>query len=91
MPVRQHRSSRRGRRQERLHVSRRRREVAIDCFQFLELAEKAPLVADKLATNPENGATSYTYNADGTMATKADAKSQVLTYYLKLEGGCTPR
>jgi len=31
-------------------------------------------------TNPENGTTSYTYNADGTMNTKTDAKGQVLSY-----------
>ena len=32
------------------------------------------------ATNPENGTVSYTYNADGTMATKLDAKGQTLKY-----------
>ena len=31
-------------------------------------------------TNPENGTTSYTYNADGTMATKTDAKGQQMVY-----------
>ena len=34
----------------------------------------------QLVTNPENGTTSYTYIADGTMNTKTDAKSQVLSY-----------
>jgi YD repeat-containing protein len=28
------------------------------------------------ATNPENGTVSYTYNADGSVATKTDAKNQ---------------
>jgi YD repeat-containing protein len=32
------------------------------------------------ATNPENGTVSYSYNSDGTMATKLDAKGQALTY-----------
>ena len=32
------------------------------------------------ATNPENGTVSYTYNADGTVATKTDARFQILTY-----------
>src|SRR5258708_29767577 len=32
------------------------------------------------ATNPENGTVSFTYNADGTMSTKTDAKYQQLSY-----------
>ncbi len=32
------------------------------------------------ATNPENGTVSYTYNADGTVATKTDAKGQRTEY-----------
>jgi YD repeat-containing protein len=32
------------------------------------------------ATNPENGTVTYTYNADHTLNTKTDAKSQVFTY-----------
>src|SRR5205814_8576228 len=32
------------------------------------------------ATNPENGTVVYTYNADGTMATKIDAKKQKVAY-----------
>ena len=32
------------------------------------------------ATNPENGTVSYTYNGNGMLATKTDAKGQVFTY-----------
>ena len=32
------------------------------------------------ATNPENGTVSYTYNGDGTLATKTDAKNNIETY-----------
>jgi len=32
------------------------------------------------ATQPETGTTSYTYNADGTLATKTNARSQVTSY-----------
>src|SRR5207253_234313 len=32
------------------------------------------------ANNPENGTVSYTYNADGTVATKLDQKGQTLKY-----------
>ena len=32
------------------------------------------------ATNPENGTVSYTYNADGTLATKKDANNNIETY-----------
>ena len=32
------------------------------------------------ATNPENGTVSYTYNADNTLATKKDARSQQVSY-----------
>src|SRR5207249_4034020 len=32
------------------------------------------------ATNPENGTVNYTYNADGTLATKIDAKGQKTAY-----------
>ena len=32
------------------------------------------------ATNPENGTVSYTYNADNTLATKTDARSQQVSY-----------
>jgi YD repeat-containing protein len=32
------------------------------------------------ATNPENGTVSYTYNSDGTLATKTDAKGVVTEY-----------
>jgi YD repeat-containing protein len=32
------------------------------------------------ATNPENGTVSYTYNTDGTLATKTDARSQQVSY-----------
>jgi len=32
------------------------------------------------ATNPENGTVSYTYNADGTVATKIDAKGNKEAY-----------
>jgi RHS repeat-associated protein len=32
------------------------------------------------ATNPENGAVSYTYNADGTLATKTDANGNAESY-----------
>ncbi len=32
------------------------------------------------AANPENGTVSYTYNADGTVATKTDAKNQQVQY-----------
>jgi YD repeat-containing protein len=32
------------------------------------------------ATNPENGTMTYTYNADGTLATKIDAKGQKVAY-----------
>jgi RHS repeat-associated protein len=32
------------------------------------------------ATNPENGTVTYTYNSDGTLATKTDAKSQQVQY-----------
>jgi YD repeat-containing protein len=32
------------------------------------------------ATNPENGTVSYTYRADGSLASKTDAKSQQTTY-----------
>jgi len=40
-------------------------------------------------TNPENGTTSYTYNADGTMNTKTDAKGQVLSYFYDSLGRLT--
>jgi len=33
------------------------------------------------ATNPENGTVTYTYNGDGLLATKTDAKSQVLYFF----------
>ena len=33
-----------------------------------------------IATNPENGTVTYSYNADGTMASKTDAKGQTLLY-----------
>ena len=32
------------------------------------------------ATNPENGTVSYTYNADGTLASKTDANGNTETY-----------
>ncbi len=32
------------------------------------------------ATNPENGTVSYTYNADGTLATRTDARGQRTEY-----------
>jgi YD repeat-containing protein len=32
------------------------------------------------AANPENGTVSYTYNADGTLATKVDARNQKVEY-----------
>jgi RHS repeat-associated protein len=32
------------------------------------------------ATNPENGTVTYTYNADNTLATKTDARSQQVSY-----------
>ena len=32
------------------------------------------------ATNPENGTVSYTYNADGTLASKKDANGNTETY-----------
>jgi len=32
------------------------------------------------ATNPETGTVSYTYNADGSLASKTDAKNQPTTY-----------
>jgi YD repeat-containing protein len=32
--------------------------------------------------NPENGTTTYTYNADGSMATKTDANTQVLSAWV---------
>ena len=32
------------------------------------------------ATNPENGTVTYTYNQDGTVATKTDAKNQKIVY-----------
>jgi RHS repeat-associated protein len=32
------------------------------------------------ATNPENGTVTYTYNSDGTLATKHDAKNQTIQY-----------
>jgi YD repeat-containing protein len=32
------------------------------------------------ARNPENGLISYTYNPDGTVATRTDAKGQVVQY-----------
>ena len=37
-------------------------------------------------TQPENATTSYTYNGDGTLATKMDAKGQVLTYAYDANG-----
>ena len=40
-------------------------------------------------TNPENGTTSYNYNADGTMNTKTDAKGQVLSYFYDSLGRLT--
>ena len=53
------------------------------------------------ATNPENGTVSYTYNSDGTLATKTDAKGVVtgytydsqkrlLTFGVKTNGVITP-
>ncbi len=41
------------------------------------------------ATNPENGTVSYTYNADGTVATKTDAKSQQAVYTYDAYGRVT--
>jgi len=41
------------------------------------------------ATNPENGAVSYTYNADGTLATKHDANGNTLTYTYDTYGRLT--
>jgi YD repeat-containing protein len=42
------------------------------------------------ATNPESGTTSYTYNADGTLASKKDANGNTETYtydaYQRLTG-----
>ena len=42
------------------------------------------------ATNPENGTVSYTYNADGTLASKLDANGNTETYsydsYQRLTG-----
>jgi YD repeat-containing protein len=32
------------------------------------------------ATNPENGTAQYTYNSDGTLATRRDAKNQTINY-----------
>ena len=40
-------------------------------------------------TNPESGTTSYTYNPDGTMATKTDAKNQVISYFYDTMGRLT--
>jgi YD repeat-containing protein len=43
-----------------------------------------------MATNPENGTVSYTYNADGTLASKEDANGNTETYtydaYQRLTG-----
>ena len=33
------------------------------------------------STNPENGTVSYGYNADGTLASKTDAKGQTILYH----------
>ena len=33
------------------------------------------------ATNPENGTVNYTYNGDGTLATRIDAKNQKIAYF----------
>ena len=41
------------------------------------------------ATNPENGTVVYTYNADGTVATKTDAKSQRAVYTYDAYGRVT--
>jgi YD repeat-containing protein len=35
------------------------------------------------ATNPENGTVSYTYNADGTLASKTDANNNQETLFLR--------
>ncbi len=35
------------------------------------------------AYNPENGTVNYTYNADGTLATKQDMKGQAASYFLQ--------
>ncbi|MBZ5570212.1 MAG: hypothetical protein LAN64_20525, partial [Acidobacteriia bacterium] len=41
------------------------------------------------ATNPENGTVSYTYNADGSMATRLDAKGQKTAYSYDTYGRLT--
>ena len=41
------------------------------------------------ATNPENGTVSYTYNADGTLATKKDAKQNTESYAYDTYGRLT--
>ena len=49
-------------------------------FNYIDPVAGKPSVFLRSATNPENGTVSYTYNADGTLASKTDAKSQVFSY-----------
>jgi YD repeat-containing protein len=41
------------------------------------------------ATNPENGTVIYTYNADGTLATKQDANGNIVNYKYDIYGRLT--
>jgi RHS repeat-associated protein len=46
-------------------------------FTYDQYGQGARLMS---ATNPENGTVSYTYNPDGTLATRRDAKNQLVQY-----------
>jgi RHS repeat-associated protein len=49
-------------------------------FNYIDPATNQPGAFLRSATNPENGTVSYTYNSNGTLASKTDAKNQQLTY-----------
>ena len=49
-------------------------------FHYIDPVAGKPSVFLRSATNPESGTVSYTYNRDGTLASKTDAKSQVFSY-----------
>jgi len=49
-------------------------------FNYTDPNTNAPGAYLRSANNPENGAITYTYNSDGTVASKTDAKNQKVMY-----------
>ena len=54
--------------------------VALACTPTTYSTLTLPAMWLTSATNPENGTVSYTYNADGTLASKTDANGNTETY-----------